>query len=201
MKYLIILFAFLYAGTANVSAQDMTKDERKKAINMLENSRDQLLEDIRGLSDEQLNFKPDETSWSIAECVEHITTTEDQFMTMLEKGLEEPANPERRSEVKFDDNSVYKMITDRSTKFKTSEPLEPTEKYGDFKSTLKAYKSTRNNTLKYVRSSKDDLRNHYMAFPFGTVDMYQLLIFDAGHNMRHNEQIAEIMANPSFPKK
>lgn len=200
-KHLAITLLFLtVVPYLTVAQKGITKEEKQRAIQVLENAREELLEATNDLSPEQLTFKPDENSWSIADCVEHLAISEGMMTSMVEKSLETPADPTKRSEVAMTDKELYAMITNRSQKIKTSEPFEPSGKYGSFKETVKAYKTGRTETLSWLRKSKDDLRNHYTSLPFGTIDAYQILLFNAGHNMRHIAQIREIMESPGFPK-
>ena len=62
------------------------------------------------------------------------------------------------------------------------------------------FKAKRKESIKFVKSTDQDLRNHYYEFPFGLVDTYQVMLFMAGHSIRHTEQIKEIMTQESFPK-
>jgi len=47
------------------------------------------------------------------------------------------------------------------------------------------------------------LKEHTVDHPFpvfGTLNAYQWLIYVPLHNMRHDQQIAEVKASPGFPK-
>jgi len=200
IKFLILTIAIVSMSfkTADTS---LTPAERKYAIDLLQETRDDLLLKIKGLTTAQLNFKPDSLTWSIAECVEHIAISENDIFGFVKTSLKEQANPAKRSELKYTDEAVVKMITDRSTKVKTREAFKPTGKFGSFDATLNAFKSTRDSNIKYVKTTSDDLRNHYYDFRFGTVDTYQAILFIAGHCKRHTEQIEEVMKNPAFSTK
>jgi len=185
----------------NRPATSLTESERKYALDLLKETKDNLLKKVNGLTAEQLNFKASPTSWSVAECVEHIAITENNLFGFAQTGLKEPADPSKRTELKMTDDAIIKMITDRSNKVKTQEPFEPTGKFGSFDGSLKEFKTKRDNNISYMKSTSDDLRNHYNDFPFGKIDTYQTIIFMAGHSKRHTDQIEEVMKNPSFPKK
>jgi hypothetical protein len=191
----VVLMSFNRPGTS------LTEAERKYAVDLLKETKDNLLKKVNGLTTEQLNFKASATSWSIAECVEHIAITENNLFGFAQTGLKEPADPSKRSELKMTDDAIVKMITDRSNKVKTQEAFEPTGKFGSFDGSLKEFKTKRDNSISYVKSTSDDLRNHYNDFPFGKIDTYQTIIFMAGHSKRHTDQIEDVMKNPSFPKK
>jgi hypothetical protein len=191
----VVMMSFAPAGSS------LTDAERKAAISLLEETKDTLIKKVAGLSPEQLNYKPSAESWSVAECVEHIAISENNLFGFCQMSLKEAADPSKRNEVKFADDAVVKMITDRSQKVKTSEAFVPTGKFGSFDATLTEFKTKRDNSIAYVNTTADDLRNHYNDFPFGKLDAYQTILFMAAHSRRHTDQIAEIMSNPGFPKK
>jgi hypothetical protein len=199
-KFFLFALAVLSMNFKSPDAT-LTDAERQYATDLLQETKKSLLKKIKGLTTEQLNFKADATSWSIAECVEHIAISENNIFGFAQMGLKEPADPSKRSELKMTDDAVVKMIRDRSTKVKTQEPFEPTGKFGSFDGTLAEFNTKRDNSINYIKTTSDDLRNHYNDFPFGKLDTYQTILFMAAHSKRHTDQIDEVMKNPNFPKK
>ncbi|MDN5202498.1 DinB family protein [Fulvivirgaceae bacterium BMA10] len=203
MKKILVLFTCftLLLLTAGVQAQsELTKEERSKAIDHLKTSQSDLMKTIKGLSEEQLKFKPNDETWSIEECVEHIAISESAIFGIVEMSLKAEADPAKRDELKFSDDQVIGLITNRDQKVKTREEFKPQNNFGSFDGSVKKFKEKRNDNIKYVKSTGDDLRNHYFEFPFGLVDSYQVILFLSGHSVRHTSQIKEIMAHESFPK-
>jgi hypothetical protein len=198
---LLLLTIAIVAMSFNTLESTLTDSERKYAITLLQETKDNLIKKVSGLSAEQLNFKSDTSSWSVAECVEHIAISENNIFGYAQMAIKEPADPSKRSEVKMTDDAIVKMITDRSKKVKTRESFEPTGKFGSFEATLAEFKTKRDNNINYVKTTTDDLRNHYNDFPFGKLDTYQTIIFMAAHSKRHTAQIEEVMSNAGFPKK
>jgi hypothetical protein len=188
------------AGTLNDPS--LNKQERKIAVNHLKDTKSDLLKNVKGLSEGQLNFKASPDKWSIKECVYHITLTETNLWQMFEATMKEPATPEKRSEVKLADEDIVKMIEDRSRKATAAEFLQPGK--ATWKSTdeaLAAFKSSRTAHLKYTKNTTEDLRNHIFPLPFGSIDGYQFILFMSAHSRRHTKQIEEIKSDPSFPKQ
>jgi hypothetical protein len=181
-------------------APALTDAEREYASKLLQETKDDILKKVKGLTPEQLNFKADPNSWSVAECVEHIAISENNIFGFAQSALQQPADPSLRKDVKMKDEEIIAMITDRTHKVKTQEAFEPSNKFGSFEATLNEFKSKRDANIKYIKSTSDDLRNHYNDFPFGKVDTYQTVLFMAAHSRRHTEQIKEVMNNPAFPK-
>ena len=201
------IFKFFLLTVAVVSMSfnhpdaSLTEAERKYAVDLLQETKGNLLKKITGLTAEQLNFKVDATTWSIAECVEHIAISENNIFGFVQMGLKDPADPSKRAEVKMTDDDIVKMIADRSNKVKTSEAFEPVGKFGSFEGSISEFKTKRDNNITYIKTTSDDLRNHYNDFPFGKIDTYQTILFMAAHCKRHTDQIVEIVNNPAFPKK
>ena len=197
ISHLVVFTLILNLGALN--AQGLTKEEKIKAENLYDNAMAETKEYVKGLSEAQLQFKPSAESWSIAECIEHLALSEELFMQMITKSLQTPEDAAKREEVKLNDTEIYNMITNRDQKIQTQDPLKPSQKWGDTKATMKALKDSRKETISFIKKNGKNLRYHYFQFPFGTVDAYQLLIFGAGHQKRHNAQIMEIKNHPDFP--
>ncbi|MEM9686877.1 MAG: DinB family protein [Bacteroidota bacterium] len=195
----VVVLALMSFGIS--SDTGLTKKERKMAVKEMTNSQKRLFKAIKGLSENQLNFKSSPNAWSVAECVEHITISENMISGMLEGALKTPADPSRRSEVKMPDEKVLAIIKYRSTKAQAPEPFQPSGKFGSYEETVKAFKEKRAAHIKYVKTTKDNLRNHYQQLPFGTIDGFQVLLFMSGHTERHVEQIEEVLAHKDFPAR
>lgn len=200
MKIIIIPLLVLFIQCSTTSNTELSAEERNFAINELNSSKDNLLNVIDGLSEAQLNYKSNESSWSIAQCAEHITIFENQVFEILEESLELPANPERREGLKNTDNELMALIIDRTNnKAETQEDLEPNGKYGNHNSTIIEFGDKRKKHMNYIKTTKDDLRNHFTGF--GTIDAYQVFLYMSAHTERHTLQIKEIKNNTNFPKK
>src|SRR5688500_12709120 len=121
MKSTNLLFLTIAIVTMSFNNPDssLTDKERKYASDLLKETREELLKKVKNLSAEQWNFKPDESSWSVAECVEHIAISENNLFAFAQKPLKEPADPSKRNELKMTDEGIVKMMTDRTQKFKT----------------------------------------------------------------------------------
>lgn len=193
---LLVLFVM-----SSISAQ-MTKEERKFAVKYLNSTKSDLIKTIKGLSSEQLNFKPNAESWSIDECIRHITISEQNIWTgFVDTPLATDPDPSKRSQVTMSDEQLMGVIESRAQKVKTFAPFEPQNKIENLNVVLKEFKSLRDSHIKFAKKTDEDLRNRYGQLPFGTIDTYQAILFMSGHTKRHTDQIREVMANASFPKK
>ncbi|MEQ8904193.1 DinB family protein [Ekhidna sp.] len=199
MKRLTTTLATIFIALLATAQTTIDKDERKKALEHLKKSQSDLIDLVNDLNAEQINFKQGEDSWSIAECMEHIAISEKNLIGMVQMSLKEESDPSKRGEVAMTDDQIIGLITSREQKVKTRKEFEPTNSFGDFDGTVRAFKERRESNIKFVKSTDADLRNHYMQFPFGLIDTYQGILFMSGHTQRHTDQIREIMNNDDFP--
>lgn len=180
----------------------LTKEERDRAVDYLKQTQKDFLAAIEGVSEEQWKFKAAPDRWSIAETAEHIAVTEDTVWKLVsEKIMKSPAAPEKRAEAKGKDETVLKMIPDRSKKAQAPERLKPTGKWATRAALVKDFEAARAQEIAYLKETKEDLRNHFEEHPFvKTLDAYQWLLLNGAHSKRHTAQILEVKADPNFPK-
>lgn len=199
MKKIIITALVLVLVSFGIITTGLTDGERKMAADHLLQTQERLTSTLDGLNEEQLNFKATPESWSVAECVEHLTISENMFDGMLQGALKEPANAAMRDSVTMSDEKLIGFISVRDTKVKTPEPFEPTGQFGSHEETLKAFTAKRNEHIEYVKTTEDDLRNHYGKLPFATIDGLQIILFMSGHTERHVKQMEEVISHEDFP--
>jgi len=180
----------------------MTKEERDYAVEHLKSSANEMKKALKGLTEEQLKFRPNAESWSIEECVKHIMLSEENIWNgFVEAPMANDPDPSRRSEVKMTDEQITGMMGNRSQKVKTFGPFEPGNRTEDVKSTIDDFKTLRGEHLEWTKNTDEDLRNRYAETPFGVIDSYQAIIFMSSHTSRHVMQMKEIMADANFPSK
>jgi hypothetical protein len=197
----IALFIGLTSAGLRVADGKLTDDERKFAIDYYQKTKAKLLADVKGLSENQLNWKADSTRWSIYQCTEHIALAERAIWGWAQMTQHQPANPEKRADDKLTTEQLLAMMTDRSHKAQAPEMLRPGRQFASEADAIMAFVKRRDSTMDYIRTTQDDLKDHFGVAPgFGTVDAYQILLMLAGHSARHTAQIEEVMATPGFPR-
>ena len=184
------------------AATPLTPEERETALKLFQTTHDNFIKSISGLSQKQWTFKPSPDRWSIAEVAEHITVSETTIMGLIQHPLmQSPAAPEKREQVKGKDQLILTRMPDRSHKAQAPEMLRPSGRWATEADVHKAFDQARDANMNYVRTTNDDLRDHFFDHPaFGTLDGYQWLILLATHSARHTAQIEEVKADPNFPK-
>lgn len=196
-----ILLASAITMLSFLVVDPISKKERSYATKLLKETEKSLKNQIKGLSEAQLKFKPAADRWSIEDCVKHLAASEDMFWQMMEGTVKSPANPEKRGEISVTDEQLVQKIEDRSSKVKTTDKLMPENiSYKDTDEAFESFKKKRDKLMEYVKSTNDELRNHVATTPLGMLDSYQLILFTAAHTNRHTQQIMEVKADPGFPK-
>ena len=63
-----------------------------------------------------------------------------------------------------------------------------------------AFKKQRLKTIEYIKTTNDDLRNHFWKHRLtGTIDLYQTILLMSAHLERHLAQIEQIKKTAAFP--
>jgi uncharacterized damage-inducible protein DinB len=204
---IVVFFLELASSMAQTAPQTassaLTAQEREFALQQFQATRGNFIKSIAGLSAKQWSFKPAPDRWSIAEVAEHITVSESTLLNLVQtKIMQSPAAPEKRELVKGKDQLILEKMPDRSHKAQAPEFLQPTGRWANEVELMKAFETARHATMDYVRTTNDDLRDHFFDHPvFGPLDGYQWLLLISAHSARHTAQIEEVKADPDFPKQ
>ena len=209
LALLCLVLALASASLAQTAAAPapaptpLTADERDAALKNLQATHDAFLKSIAGLSEKQWRFKPAPDRWSVAEVSEHIAIAESLIFGVVQKQvLMSPIDPAKRAEVAGKDEIILTKVPDRSHKVQAPEILKPTNRFATREENIKAFEDARKATMDYVRTTQDDLRDHFGPHPaLGTLDGYQWILLISAHSERHTKQIEEVKADPNFPKE
>ncbi|HVP45810.1 MAG TPA: DinB family protein [Bryobacteraceae bacterium] len=176
----------------------MTDSEKEFATKQLLEGREAVVRAIDGLTDTQLQFKPQPDGWSIADCVEHLAVTEDMLFALVTKGA---PNPDGVSLDPVKDGRMAAAVVDRSRRFSAPHGVRP---HGHFVSPAEAvahFRESRERALAYTRDCTHDLRRLFTPHPLlGEIDCYRCLLLLALHPARHAAQIEEIKQHAQFPE-
>jgi len=203
VMFCVALTSAIAQTASQPASTPLTAEERAAALQQFQATRDNFLKSIARLSPKQWSFKPAPDRWSVAEVAEHITVSEATLFGLVQqKIMQSPAAPEKREQVKGKDQMIMEKMPDRSHKAQAPEFLRPTGRWATEAELSKAFEDSRKATMDYIRTTNDDLRDHFFDHPaFGTLDGYQWLLLISAHSARHTAQILEVKADPNFPKE
>ncbi|MED4228248.1 DinB family protein [Neobacillus cucumis] len=162
------------------------------AIQEQQNStRKHLLSLLDGLSDTQLNWKPNEHTWSIAQVVQHIASVQGGAAKIIQLGLaQEPIFVPR-------DIPLDEMILDRSKKFNAPERLHPLAEPKTLEQLQEILHNSQEQFIGALGSIEDESLLDKTAPPmphpaFGHLSTNQWIMAAPLHEQRHIKQIEEI---------
>ncbi len=204
MKHLLS-FCFVLFGAAAALAQTppakvvFTEKDREFALKYLNETKDDYVKQLTGISDAQLNFRAAEGRWTIAEIAEHITVVEQALFGMMT--APNAARALKCEDIpRFADTALILAITNRGQKFTAPEQVRPNGRWKTRADLLANFEKTRAVTIDYIKNNKADLRSTFVQSPMGTIDSVQGILFISGHADRHLAQLKEVKADRLYPK-
>lgn len=206
-SFLFIISLLLITGPIQAQAPDTAWKESDRAtlLHHLEASKEALAQALQGLTPQQLHFRPDSGSWSIADVVEHLAVYEEVYQWEYLFTLRQPPQAHYLDSTRAAD-SVFLSLRDMPGKHEALSFSLPRGKYGDFENTWKGFLLARTATTTAVANNRENLRKYFSLRPskglFGYRwrDAHQVVLVNAAHVYRHLEQIERIKACPGYPK-
>ena len=200
-NYLLLLF-IVFSGLAGTPTDDiLSKKERKFAREYMKNTRMSLQEAVKGLSEEQLNYRISASQWSIKECVSQIAVSEKYLWELLEKNMKQLATHEKKKHLKFTDEEIIRFIENRNNNIKIFNSAESlTTYYMSVDDALGDFRATRAAHIKYIKATSEELRNHFVHMPFGVLDCYQLSLMISALTNRYTQELLQIQSHANFPR-
>jgi hypothetical protein len=137
----------------------------------------------------------------VGECVEHLLLIEEKRTPALESQLKEKPEEGWATKTIANTELLETALVNRSFKVKALEEFTPAGKLARADA-LERYKKARAKTVELASKPEAPFKSHFAQHPFfGALNGYQVVLVIGLHNMRHNQQIAEVMADAGFPKK
>jgi hypothetical protein len=199
----LALLAFpLVASSQDSQSTPWTEDDRRYLLENLIRSRDELIKETEGLSKAQSNFKESEERWSINQVVEHLAIFELIFDREIGRALGAKPAPGVVKEVKPDSYYTDFIMEDAihvTTEFTKPYTYSVPMGLNDIKNNLAWFIKMRDESIEYVKTTKEDLRQYYRSA--GNQNVHQTFLYVFGHVDRHLKQIRKVKANPKYPKK
>lgn len=164
----------------------------------LNTARSLLLSVLDGLSDDQLNWKPDDFTWSISQVVQHIAMVESGSSQTIRLGLEQEPNF-----IPFD-IPLQKQILDRSKKVNAPERLHPSGDPKTMSQLKEILRNSREEFMDTLATIEEDITVLEKTSPpvshpvFGHMSTWQWIVAVPLHEERHIKQIEELKTRLQF---
>lgn len=118
----------------------------------------------------------------------------------VQQALAAPPNPDWEKKTAGKTEFLERVMVDRSHKAVAPETIRPQGLSRE--EVIRRYKEGRTKTLAFARETEAALKEHTTEHPFpvfNTLNAYQWLIYIPLHNMRHDQQIAEVKNSAGYP--
>src|SRR5215204_492999 len=200
LVYSFLGLSVLVMGTAAQAPAPkvFTEKDREFALKYSNDTRDDFVNQLTGLSEAQLNYRAAEGRWTIAEIAEHIVVVEQALRGFVETGMKSPV-PAGKDDFRIQDVAVILAITNRQQKFTAPEQVRPNGRWKTVPDLLANFDSTRKASTDYIKNMKEDMRSHFANMPLGRLDAFQSYLFMIGHSERHLAQLKEVKADAKYP--
>ena len=204
-KYLLIsLLCLSILSYAQTKHPLWTEKERQFLLEGLQSSQKDFLNELTGLTEKQIHFKPDSTKWSIAEVAEHLGIYDELLYWDLLNNQFTPEMPEWVEKVKGVD-SIMIAYTNDPIKLKAPFVAQPLGRFQTKEDLISYFNRFRNEVINLVRETKADFRLHFIfrsedAGVWHVRDLQQYTLLWIAHTQRHTNQIKNIKADNNYPK-
>ncbi|WP_246943122.1 DinB family protein [Bacillus pinisoli] len=149
--------------------------------------RERLLKSVSGFTDEQLNKRVGEGTWSIMENLEHLYLIERLVVQSITKELKNPSSTTT-------EKKPIHYTVNRSTKVKAPSVLEPSSQFLSFEDIHQKLIESRISLVALKEQVSDEIleQKSFQHPIFGLLSLKQWVEFIGYHEARHLEQIEEI---------
>jgi hypothetical protein len=173
----------------------LSADERAHLIQQLRDSETEFLGLISGLTDAQWTSPQAPDGWSVRQVAEHLVLGEMGMLVKVKEALAGPPHPDWEELDARKARFLGRVLPDRSHKATAPERLQPHHNWTR-EETIARYQKGRSRTLQFVEELNEPVKDRTAEHPFpvfNTLNAYHWLLYIPLHNVRHNQQIAEIV--------
>ena len=155
----------------------------------------------------QINWKADASSWSVAQCLEHLLTANRQMVEMADQALDATRGRTLWQRLPIWPGLLGRMLVrtqspNATRRFKAPGKAQPAASALDTAIVGRFVDQQRELIAKLDASATRDLAGVVMASPFLGIVTYSVLDgwrLIAAHERRHVQQAKRVMATPGFP--
>jgi len=189
-------------GAVEKSDARMTPEERAKVIKLMDESEKEYLDAISNLTEAQWTYKPSPFKWSVGEVAEHIMLTEPLLFSFVQRALAGSEDPDWESKTGKKAEFLERVLPNRTGRAQAPREIQPTGKLSRDE-VIRRYKEVRAKTRDFAEHTDLPLKAYEAQHPFpafNILNAYDWLLYIPLHNIRHNKQMAEVKAQPGYPK-
>lgn len=184
----------------------------KKLTSVVDSCAQDVSSEVTSLTTEQLNWQPNERSWSVAQCLAHLNAYYRYYIPVFRGKI---SNTRFKDPTDYFSSSPLGVAVYRSVKLgkvkNVKRKLKSTKEYNPLVNTSLSLENVVNEYLEHVEDFKAVLKEGQTINlrktkcplslrPVVKLNLGDAFIFTAYHNERHVEQLKRVMRVSGFPK-
>lgn len=173
----------------------LTPFDRRRLLAHLDMTASWLLDEVSGLTQAQLDFRPSADAWSVMQVLDHLVVVAPIYWRDLQTAVKAP--PTSQKSLMTDADVLWYGI-DRTRREQAIPTEVPKGQVRSLREALDAYREHHARLVRYIETTNDGLRNRIVERQ--SCDAYQWALLISTHEQRHILQVREIKAHPKFPK-
>lgn len=206
LLYLILSCHFNTTLQAQAPLKQWTTQEKNSTMRSLDSTLEVLRALIAPLSETQFFYRPDSTTWSVNDIIEHLGQIEEGYVREFWWALSQPDMPASyQDSTKGGDEKAIAYATDPNKGHARGTNL-PLNRYCSKQTGWNVFATAR--TLSkdfFVRNSGLNMRAYYVFRKDASGrrdirDLHQQSLWMISHCIRHSEQIRKLINDARFPK-
>ncbi|MEZ5364842.1 MAG: DinB family protein [Bryobacterales bacterium] len=191
---------FLAAGLLAASAPAQTKADYDKIEKLLNDGKEEFLNLLDKVTEEQWNVHAPNIRHSIGEEAEHIALSENDLQQVILGALRSPEQPAAPQRLAGKLDVVREVLLGKDA---VAEAYKPPKKIINKAEVLEFYTAGNRKLMALLESCRDKpLAQHVYVHPsakIGELDGLQWFYYIAYHRERHIRQIEALLKNPAIP--
>jgi len=201
-----VLYMQVSAATSRMSSavleDEITEAERIEALAIHDQTDQDFLAAVEGLTEAQWTFRPATNRWSIQENAEHIVLSTSVLIANVEQSLSRPPDVDVVAEAATFEQMRLRVMDRSKRGFQAPEGMSPQGQWS-VGETIERYRQVRAQARELLARPGEPLKSHVVAFGPGTLSWHHWLMMLSLHTRRHLAQIVEVKMTPAsggFPQ-
>lgn len=164
-------------------------------VQLLRDSEIEFLGLVSALTEAQWAGRPAPDRWSVQQIAEHLVLGEAGMLLKIKEAMAAPPRPDWAEQDARKAKFLDRVLPDRNLKAAAPAPLHPHRGWTR-EETVSRYQAGRVKTLACAQELDRPWKSHVSEHPFPVFNMlnaYHWLLYIPLHNVRHNQQIAEVL--------
>lgn len=193
MQRWIPVFA-LIATLSPATAQAQSEAEIEKVAKLLDGGAKRFQELVARITDEQWNYRPAGVAHTLGEEIEHVTLSEHELPRVVDRALQNPAEPGLENPAKVDElREFFLGAESKAENFKSQNKIVNRAEYKEL------FGPAHDRMMAKLRNSKNLSQHFFRVSRFGKLSGLQLFYYMAFHRERHIRQMEALLAHPDMP--